>query len=402
MDPDGDIYGVLGIYDDISARLRAEDALCRVSKALRTLASGNESHVRALDENDLLQRMVRTIVEVGCYRMAWVGFALDDDTKSIRVVASHSETLHHPEAIRRTWGEDDHGQSPAGRAIRTGQTQLVRNVAVEPQLVPWSEAYSSAGCVSVLALPLLGGSGPFGVLNIYSDDPLAFKEDEVPLLELLAADLSYGIKSLRIEEQRRQANEALRRNLQETFGVIAATVESRDPYTAGHQKRVAHLAKAIAQEMGLTADEVEGIGFCALIHDLGNMQVPAGILARPARLSKAEFELIKTHPLIGFEILKDLHVPWPVATFILQHHERLDGSGYPQGLKGDDITLGARVIAVADVMEAMLSHRPYRPKLPLDEALNEIVQNRGQKYDPAVVDACVALWCTGRFSFEND
>jgi putative two-component system response regulator len=166
----------------------------------------------------------------------------------------------------------------------------------------------------------------------------------------------------------------------------------RDPYTAGHERRVAELAAAVATEMDLPAFTVEGIHFGALIHDLGKIQVPAEILSKPTRISPVEFELIKGHAQAGYEILKGIEYPWPVAEMARQHHERLDGSGYPRGLKGDDILLEARVLAVADTVEAMASHRPYRPGLGIDKALAEIKRGRGSIYDPLVADACLRLF----------
>ncbi len=175
-------------------------------------------------------------------------------------------------------------------------------------------------------------------------------------------------------------------------------MESRDPYTAGHQRRVAELAKAIASEMGLPAHTVEGIHFGALIHDIGKIQVPSELLSKPTKLSKLEFELIKTHPQAGYEIIKGVEFPWPIALMALQHHERLDGSGYPQGLKGEAIALEARIIAVADVVEAMSSHRPYRPGLGIEAALKEIEDKRGKWFDARAVDCCVRLFRTKGYS----
>ncbi|MBI4292739.1 MAG: PAS domain S-box protein [Betaproteobacteria bacterium] len=206
---------------------------------------------------------------------------------------------------------------------------------------------------------------------------------------------------LRNANERRKANEDLRNSLVATIGAIAATVASRDPYTAGHQRRVAELAAAIAGEMGLESSAVEGIRFGALIHDLGKVRVPAGILVKPSQLSMAEFELIKEHPQAGYEIVKDIRFPWPVAAMIHQHHERLDGSGYPQGLKRDEIALEARILAVADVVEAMASHRPYRASLGIEVALQKIEEKRGQWFDSRVVEACVRLFREARFSFES-
>jgi response regulator RpfG family c-di-GMP phosphodiesterase len=177
-------------------------------------------------------------------------------------------------------------------------------------------------------------------------------------------------------------------------GIIQAmtrTVESRDPYTAGHQHRVADLAVVIAMEMNLPKDQIEGIRMGGKIHDLGKISVPAEILSKPSRLTEIEFALIKTHPMIGYEIIADIEFPWPIAQMILQHHEKMNGSGYPQGLSGEDILLEARILCVADVVEAMASHRPYRPALGIEKALDEISKNKGVFYDPEVVDALLRL-----------
>jgi putative nucleotidyltransferase with HDIG domain len=188
--------------------------------------------------------------------------------------------------------------------------------------------------------------------------------------------------------------------MEDTVQAIAATVEMRDAYTAGHQQRVAVLAAAIANEMGLSADAIHGLRLASLVHDLGKIHIPAEILSRPGKLTSIEYELIKSHPQSGYEILKPITFPWPIAEIVLQHHERLDGSGYPKGLKGDAILLEARILAVADVVEAMTSHRPYRSALGLDAALQEIRQGSGTLYEAAAVEACLILMRDGRFKFE--
>lgn len=176
--------------------------------------------------------------------------------------------------------------------------------------------------------------------------------------------------------------------LTQTISAIAATIDKRDPYTADHQRRVSELSGAIAEELSLPAEQREGIVLGALIHDVGKLAVPVDILARPGRLSPEEFALVKTHVRVGVDVMKGVNFPWPIATMIAQHHERLDGSGYPAGLSGDAICLEARIIAVADVLESMSTHRPYRPALGLDRALAEISRGRGALFDPVVVDAC--------------
>lgn len=192
----------------------------------------------------------------------------------------------------------------------------------------------------------------------------------------------------------------MRRILEETTFTLASTVEKRDPYTAGHQQRVAKLARAIAAEIGMLEEEIEGIKMAALIHDIGKIYVPAEILNKPGRLTEIEYNLIKTHPQLGYDILKAIEFPWPVARIILQHHERLNGSGYPHALTAADIIKEAKILMVADVVEAIFSNRPYRPARGIDKAIEEIIQNRDILYDPMVVDACLELFNKKNFKFE--
>ncbi len=195
----------------------------------------------------------------------------------------------------------------------------------------------------------------------------------------------------RAEEERKASFERLRRALEETVNALSSAVEMRDPYTAGHQHRVTNLACAIAKEMGLSKEQIEGIRMAGIIHDVGKIRVPAEILSWPGRLNDIDFNVIKTHPQVGYDIIKKIELPYSVAKIMLQHHERCNGSGYPGALKGDEILLEARILAVADVVEAMASHRPYRPALGIDKALEEISKNKGTLYDPLVVAACCKI-----------
>jgi putative nucleotidyltransferase with HDIG domain len=196
----------------------------------------------------------------------------------------------------------------------------------------------------------------------------------------------------RAEKQLQDILESLRKAVGVTVQVMVSAVETRDPYTAGHQIRSANLARAIATEIGLPPDKIEGIRMAGSIHDIGKLSIPAEILSKPTKLSELEFALIKEHARKGYEMLKDVESPWPLAEIVHQHHERMDGSGYPRNLKGEEILIEARILTVADVVEAMASHRPYRPGLGIDAALNEIEKNRGIFYDDAVSDACLRLF----------
>lgn len=201
-----------------------------------------------------------------------------------------------------------------------------------------------------------------------------------------------------LERQVATRTEQLSAALRGTIGVVAEMLDTRDPYTGGHQRSVARLSVAVAKEAGLPESLCEGVEMAAIVHDIGKIGVPAEILTKPSRLSPTEFSLVKEHSRIGFEILRKVEFPWPIADIVHQHHERLDGSGYPLGLRGDAVRIEARILGVADVVEAMSSHRPYRAALGTDAALDEILHNRERLYDPVVVDACVRLFREHGFS----
>jgi HD-GYP domain-containing protein (c-di-GMP phosphodiesterase class II) len=202
------------------------------------------------------------------------------------------------------------------------------------------------------------------------------------------------------EEKLQQSYAKLQKNLDEIVHAMSLTVEKRDPYTAGHQKRTTELAMALAGEMGLSEHQIKGIQMAALIHDMGKISIPAEILSKPGKLSEVEMQMVRRHPQAAFEILKEIDFPWPVDLIVLQHHEKMDCSGYPQGLAGEDILLEARILCIADVVESIESHRPYRPGLGIDKALEEISNNRGILFDQDVVDACLRLFKEKNFQYQ--
>jgi HD-GYP domain-containing protein (c-di-GMP phosphodiesterase class II) len=202
-----------------------------------------------------------------------------------------------------------------------------------------------------------------------------------------------------VQRELQQSLDHLKKIIGGSVMAIAMTVEKRDPYTYGHQQRVAELARAIGLEMGLSPDQVEGLAIASAIHDIGKISLPAEILTKPSHLSRLEMSLIQAHSQAGYDILKSVDFPWPVAQIVLQHHERLNGTGYPQGLSGEGILKEARIVGVADVVETMSSHRPYRPSMGVDKALEEISANKGILYDPEAVDACLTLIEEKHFEF---
>jgi putative nucleotidyltransferase with HDIG domain len=199
-------------------------------------------------------------------------------------------------------------------------------------------------------------------------------------------------KSRRTEEKLKKNNENLKRAVDTILHVLVSALESRDPYAAGHQSKAAHLACAIAEEMGLSREKMEGIRMAGIIHDIGKLSIPTEILTKPAKPTHIELSMIREHSRSGYEILKDVESPWPLAEIVYQHHERMNGAGYPRNLQGNEILMEARILAVSDVIEAMVSHRPYRASLGIEAALDEIEKNKGILYDDAVANACLRLF----------
>ncbi len=288
-----------------------------------------------------------------------------------------------------------------GRVARSGEAELVYDVTEDPDYLE-----AAPGVVSEIAVPIMKDEEVLGILNVESTVPESLAVGDLKLISSMGHQVSVAIQNARLyqaaqgeleerkraEEQLQQSFDRLRTTLEGTVNALAALAEARDPYTAGHQERVARLASAIAEEMGLPEEEILGIRMAGLVHDIGKIYVPAEILSKPSKLTEIEMEMIKVHPLTAYEILKAVEFPWPVAEIVYQHHERMDGSGYPRGLVGRETLVMARVLSVADVVEAMASNRPYRPAHGIEEALEEISQRRGDFYDADAVEACLKLF----------
>ncbi|WP_167631756.1 PAS domain S-box protein [Mariprofundus ferrooxydans] len=398
---DDEVIGMLGLYEDITDEKRAQDSLRRLNRALLSLSACNRALVHAESEEQLWQQVCRAIVEQGQYLLAWVGYMQQDEVRSVKPMASYAVKPGYVESIQVSWADVPEGRGPIGTALRSGKAQYAQNIAHDATMHPWCKKALAYGYQASIALPLFDRGQVFGVLTIYAAEADAFNVDEIALLEEIAGDLGFGINAQRTQVAHEQHTRLLHESLEQSIQAIADTVAARDPYTSGHQRRVAELATAIAGEMGLTKDQTQGIHLAASIHDLGKIRIPAEILAKPGKLSELEYQFIKQHPQSGYDILKDVIFPWPIADIILQHHEKLDGSGYPHGLKGDAILLEARILCVADVVEAISSHRPFRPSLGLEAALTEINDKRGTLFDPAVVDACTRLFREHGYKMPN-
>lgn len=383
----------------------AEEAVRRVNKELKTLSDCNHAVVRAMDEDALIKEMCRILVEVGGYVLAWVGIVDSRNVKRVHPITCLGCDDKFSDLKSFLTTDANHCQDTAVKAMESRKPHISQNGS-SPEVIKENHWVPGADdCASSIALPLVFQEELVGVLNIYSRDADAFDREDKLLLEL-SDDLAYGIISIRSRVEReamsgelKDSVNKLRSALEGTVHVVASTVEVRDPYTAGHQRRVAALARAIAEDMGLSENIANGVFMAGVVHDLGKIYVPAEILSKPNRLNDIEFSLIKTHPQVGYDLLKTIEFPWPIAQIVYQHHERIDGEGYPQGLRADEILLEAKIICVADVVEAIASHRPYRPSRGMEKALGEIQKNKGTLYEPEVVESCVKLFREEGFTF---
>jgi putative nucleotidyltransferase with HDIG domain len=383
---------------DVTERKQAEAALFRAERARRLLLSCTVVLGEGRTPMMMLNSICKLIASDAGYRLAWIGHALDDKSKKIVPIAQSGPDTLYLKGLDISWGNDIAGKGPTGSAVRSGKTVAFQSLHdKEGYAAFWGKA-ARFKFQSSAVIPLSLGALGRGCLNIYSHEAEAFSAKELELLEALANELSAALDALSQQQvavaatQQAAESEQLRKNtLLEAVSALAQTIEKRDPYTAGHQHNVAKLAVKLATEMALDKDQIDCIRMGATIHDIGKISVPAQILTKPSKLTDVEFELIKQHSTTGFEIICDIHFDQPVAQIVHQHHERLDGSGYPLGLKGDQITLEARVVAVADVVDAIISHRPYRAALGIQMVMDELEDFKGTRYDIRVVDAFFKL-----------
>ena len=378
----------------------------RIDRALKAISAVNNTIVHAEQEEQLLKMVCKNIVEIGGYTLAWIGYLPEEPGQKVRVVAEAGNNHGYTNKLNIYLNDPKRNKGPVGTDIRRGRTVIGRNLKTDPDFAPWAKSALRRGYKSCIAIPLSIDTVTFGALNIYSSDMGVFNAEEVNLLDGMAENVAHAITALRTRETVKETTAQLEASLVKMKNLLMQAVSSlgtvldiRDPFTSGHQRKAVCLATAMAAEMGLPSEQVEGIAVAANLHDIGKINVPSEILSKPGKLSEVEFSLIRTHPQAGYQIIKDIDFPWPVAETVLQHHERLNGSGYPQGLVGDEILMEARILAVADVVEAMSSHRPYRPALGIDEALSEIETNSGILYDAEVVKVCLKLFRQQGFVF---
>ena len=378
---------------DITAKARAEDELRRQHDTQRVLNSLLQLSLEDIQLDELLKQAFNPIMSIPWLTVEAKGsISLVEDETDILVMKVQSGLS---EPIQKACARVAFNWCLCGRAAATQKIQFADCIDNRHDVT--YEGISPHGHYCV---PIVFRGQTLGVINTYLKEGHPREPSEEKFLTAFANALANIIAHRRSEIEVKQYAERLRKAFVGTIEAMAAIVETRDPYTAGHQKRVASLATAITAEMNLPETLIQQIRIAGLIHDIGKIYVPADILNKTGRLTELEFAMIKTHPQVGYDILKNIQFPWPIAQIVLQHHERIDGSGYPAGLSGKDIMLEAKILAVADVVEAMVSHRPYRPAIGLDRTLEEISQKAGVLYDADVVSACVRLFHDKGFKFE--
>jgi len=389
--PEGTIVGALGIARNISERKRREEELREHHDNLEKLVAERTHELRLLNRRLQHELLERKQAEEATRKSKQ---QLEDLLATAPVVMCRADLKGKVIYVNGKF-EDITGYSKAEVIGKYWPTLGILPIDVDELMHRTTEKLSGRP-----ASPMeVAVKCKDGQLKYVSGVGEVIKENGKPVgVQVIAQDITERKKA---EERAASSMQQLLKALEDMVEALAMTVESRDPYTAGHQRRVAQIACAIAADMGLAEDQLVGIRLAGIIHDVGKVRVPSEILTNPDGLTEAEMRIVRTHPIIGYEILKNIDFPWPIARAVLQHHERLDGSGYPSGLSREEIIAEARILAVADVVEAMASHRPYRPSLGIDKALNEIECNGGRLYDSVVVDSCVRLFKNKGFEFQD-
>lgn len=365
-------------------------------RATDTLAAGNGLLAVVEDESALLEAMCETAVRVGGYAFAWYGRIVrsagqEGGTRAVVPVASSREGRGYLDDLVVRVDEGPWAEGVTGRAARSGVVAVEPDIEHAPNYAPWRDSARSFGFRSSACLPVVVDGRMDGVLTVYASEPRGFDIHAQEVLQELSRTMGYGIERLRDRAE-------LHQTFVSSIDLVAAVVESRDPYTAGHQALVAELARAIGTELGFDEHRLDGLALAARIHDVGKIGVPIDILCRPGSLHPEELAVVRRHAVIGWEIAGNFTWPWPVADIIHQHHEQFDGSGYPQGLRGEEILLEARIVSVADCYQAIASRRPYREALGEEFAYRTVVEGAGTQFDPDVVDAFVRVIDAG-FTF---
>lgn len=377
------------VYDqNTTLRMQAKENIRKLLKLYGTVISLNETIMRASNRDDLFLRICRDVVKQGPVIMAWIGL-LDEKTRSVVSFCQHNHEVGDLSIINISVDEMAEGRDPTGIAIREGRGEFINEFTTKKLALPWLDETLRCSVRSGAALPFRFGGKTIGAITLYVDQPNFFDSHQVQFLKAMSNDISSSLDGFELRTRPHGAQTALQNMLKKLEGSIQKA--EKDRHTMSHERSVSQLAVAIAQKMGLGKMQINGIRFAGLIHDIGNISIPPEILSKSGPLTPIELDIVHSHVQEGYDFVKDINCPWPLDQIILQHHELLDGSGYPKSLRDQDILLEAKILTISDRIGACLYPRSDRPALNIDEALKQIKKYRGVRYNSDAIDACLTL-----------
>jgi PAS domain S-box-containing protein/putative nucleotidyltransferase with HDIG domain len=397
-DEKGNPNHIMGIIRDITEWKKAENRIKHLNNVLNSIRNITQLIAREKDRSTLMKKVCKNFIRTNEYAAAWITLLNDD--KNIIKIESAGSGISFLERLKET--KRNNNLNCVRQAVTISEIQTFTDLKKSCQKCPFRESCPGGVTIS----PMSYENKIYGTMAVLHLEGFVPDTEEKNLLKEVSDDLGFAFYNIELEEESRKNKRKLKESLEKvqkfldgTVKALSSVVEKRDPYTAGHQKRVAELAVALGKELGLDEERLEALRMASLLHDIGKIHVRAGILNKLSKLDNLEMNIIKTHPKEGYEILKSVDFPGPVAEIVLQHHERLDGSGYPQGLTAEEIRLEAKILAVADVVEAYTSKRPYRPPYSFEDTLKSISEDSGKLYDRDVVEKCIKLFKEKTFSF---
>jgi HD-GYP domain-containing protein (c-di-GMP phosphodiesterase class II) len=371
-----------------STIIQLESLLKINTRAFNLITKINMALVKSVSKEQLISEYCKIIVNDGGYTMVWIGIADKETKKLIKVISKYAYN-----GSKITSDDIEFNIESYTKAINTNQPVIINDISNDPLIMNQKTNTLNSTYNSAITIPFkFQNTNNIGLLNIYSREISVWSKFELDILTEIVNGLIFGLMAIDDSTIKVQTQIELQESLEQTIQILGDVVESRDSYTAGHQRRVSAICTKIATKLELSEHQIHGIYLTASIHDLGKIGIPAEILSTPRTLTNIERTLVNNHSLIGFNLIKNIKFPWPVARIIIEHHERINGSGYPYGLTGDQLLIESKILAVADSFESMISHRPYRASLGATVAIAELKLSRGVTLDAEIVDICIQLF----------